>query len=180
MPDDSIIITTYVSISDNMPLKQQDDFPVSRLSFSNEMNGAVMKNLTKSELTFISITLLCLCFTIGYFVGRGAGVNVISVEPLASVAPSYATQNSPNVSFEPPSNAPAASATVPNVFSKININTASLAKLDELPEIGPVLAQSIIDYREIVGGFKSIEQIKDVDGIGDKTFTTMKDMITVG
>jgi len=60
-----------------------------------------------------------------------------------------------------------------------NINTASSSELEALPGIGPVLAQRILEYRSANGPFVSIEQIKDVKGIGDHTFENIKDMITV-
>ena len=62
---------------------------------------------------------------------------------------------------------------------KININSASLNQLDSLPGIGPAYAQRIIDYRSANGGFKSIEEIKNIKGIGDKTFDKFKDQITI-
>jgi len=62
---------------------------------------------------------------------------------------------------------------------KVNINTATAAELDTLPGVGPSIAQRIIDYRTTNGPFKSIEDIKDVRGIGDATFEEMKDKITV-
>ena len=61
----------------------------------------------------------------------------------------------------------------------ININTASAAELDKLPGIGPAYAGRIIDYRQAYGGFKSIEEIVNVKGIGPKTFDKIKDYITV-
>ena len=61
----------------------------------------------------------------------------------------------------------------------ININSASLSQLDSLSGIGPTYAQRIIDYRTQNGGFKSIEEIKNVKGIGDKTFEKFKDQITI-
>lgn len=61
----------------------------------------------------------------------------------------------------------------------ININSASLSDLQKINGIGAVKAQSIIDYREKSGGFKSIEDIKNVDGIGDKTFEKIKDKISI-
>jgi competence protein ComEA len=63
--------------------------------------------------------------------------------------------------------------------AKININTASLAELDTLPGIGPALAQRILDYRSARGGFSTIQEIKDVNGIGDALFQDIKDKITV-
>ncbi|KKP89074.1 MAG: comEA protein [Berkelbacteria bacterium GW2011_GWA2_35_9] len=61
----------------------------------------------------------------------------------------------------------------------ININSASLSQLDSLSGIGPIYAQRIIDYRFANGGFKSIEDIKNVKGIGDKTFEKFKSNITI-
>lgn len=64
--------------------------------------------------------------------------------------------------------------------SRVNINIASAATLDEcLPGIGPAYAQRIVEYREAHGGFKSIEEIQEVSGIGPKTFEKIKDQITV-
>ena len=61
----------------------------------------------------------------------------------------------------------------------ININTADKAALMQLPGIGEVYAQSIIDYRQSVGAFQRIEDIKNVYGIGDGKFEKLKDLITV-
>jgi competence protein ComEA len=61
----------------------------------------------------------------------------------------------------------------------ININTASLAELDTLPGIGPVIAQRIITYRETNGPFQTIEAIQDVSGIGPVIFERIKASITV-
>lgn len=65
------------------------------------------------------------------------------------------------------------------VAGKINLNTATLVELDSLPGIGPVYAQRIIDYRTSKGGFKSLEEVKKVKGIGDATFNKFKDKIVV-
>jgi len=62
---------------------------------------------------------------------------------------------------------------------KVNINTADEATLDTLPGIGPSKAKRIIEYREQNGPFKSIEELKNVSGIGEKTFEQLKDLITV-
>jgi len=61
----------------------------------------------------------------------------------------------------------------------ININTASLGELDSLPGIGPTYAQRIIDYRNANGGFKSTDELKNVKGIGDKTFDKFKDSVSI-
>ena len=60
---------------------------------------------------------------------------------------------------------------------KININTAGSEELQTLDGVGPVTAEKIIDYRESNGRFKDIEDIKNVSGIGEKTFEKLKDDI---
>ena len=61
----------------------------------------------------------------------------------------------------------------------ININTATAEELDALPRIGPVLAERIIAYREENNGFYDIEEIMDVSGIGESTFSEIRPYITV-
>lgn len=60
---------------------------------------------------------------------------------------------------------------------KININTATAEELDTLPGVGPSRANDIIAYRDSNGGFSSVEDLKNVSGIGDKTFEKLKDSI---
>lgn len=66
-----------------------------------------------------------------------------------------------------------------NKEQKININKADVATLATLPGIGPSKAQSILTYREENGQFQTIDDLKNVSGIGDKTFEKLKDSITV-
>jgi len=61
----------------------------------------------------------------------------------------------------------------------VNINTATQTELESLPGIGPSLALKIINYRKENGNFSSIEEIKNVSGIGDSKFESMKDFIVV-
>ena len=61
----------------------------------------------------------------------------------------------------------------------INLNTANSEELQKLSGVGPVTAQKIIDYRAKKGGFKRIEDIMNVSGIGAKTFEKLKDHITI-
>lgn len=62
---------------------------------------------------------------------------------------------------------------------RVNLNTADEAALDTLPGVGPSTASSIISWREENGRFTSIEDLLSVDGIGDKTFAALKDLVTV-
>lgn len=66
-----------------------------------------------------------------------------------------------------------------NPEGKININTADETELQTLTGIGSSKATAIIEYRETNGSFKSIEDLKSVSGIGDKTFEKLKDYIDV-
>ena len=62
--------------------------------------------------------------------------------------------------------------------TKVNINTAAEAELDTLPHVGPMMAQRIIDYRTSNGLFASVDDLRNVTGIGDKTFEALKDLVT--
>ena len=66
-----------------------------------------------------------------------------------------------------------------SVSGRININTATLDELDELPGVGPATAQAIIEDREANGRFESLEDIMRVSGIGEKKFEKLEDAISV-
>jgi competence protein ComEA len=61
----------------------------------------------------------------------------------------------------------------------INLNSATLADLDKLPGVGPVLAQRILDARDAQGGFRTVGDLRKVDGIGDSRYQQLKDLVTV-
>lgn len=81
------------------------------------------------------------------------------------------------VSPRPVQDDPQASGAPEEIY--VNINTASLSELCKIPGIGNVKAQAIIDYREDHGDFYSIEEIKNVSGIGDKIFESIREYIYV-
>ncbi len=70
-------------------------------------------------------------------------------------------------------------ATKTSAETTININTASAKELENLPGIGPKTARRILAYRQEHGTFASVEQLREVPGIGDKKLGDVKDMISV-
>lgn len=62
---------------------------------------------------------------------------------------------------------------------KLNLNTATAAQLDKLPGVGPVLAERIVAYRDSKGGFRSVGELRQVDGIGDAKYAELKDLVVV-
>lgn len=64
-------------------------------------------------------------------------------------------------------------------LAAVNLNTATKQELESLQGVGPAKAQAIIDYRTKNGGFKTIDDLKNVSGIGEKTFDKLKGEITV-
>jgi competence protein ComEA len=80
------------------------------------------------------------------------------------------------VGLPPP---PGEAAEVPGPGGKVNLNTATQAELETLPGVGPALSQRIIDHRESHGQFRSVEQLKEVSGIGEVRFAELRDLVTV-
>lgn len=117
------------------------------------------------ELAILAITLVFVSFTIGFFIGRNTVSGNFTIETQNSATASDTSKNDIDDTAKSP--------------GIININTADLETLTELPYIGEVIAQRIIDYREANGNFKSIEDIKNVSGIGDSIYKEISQLITV-
>lgn len=62
----------------------------------------------------------------------------------------------------------------------INLNTATQAELESLPGIGPVTAQAILAFRDQNGPFNAVEELQKVPGIGEKTFESVRELVTTG
>lgn len=87
-------------------------------------------------------------------------------------------KNDEDVEVQYRNNLSMTSGTIENT-NLININKANIIELKELSGIGDVLADRIIEYRNEKGQFKSIEELKNVNGIGDKKFNDIKDQVTI-
>jgi competence protein ComEA len=61
----------------------------------------------------------------------------------------------------------------------LNLNTATVAQLETLPGVGKATAERIVEYRQKSGGFRKIEELMNVRGIGEKNFLKLKPLITV-
>lgn len=113
---------------------------------------------TKSEWALLGITAVFLCLVLTLF-----------WQDRSSVEPGLTVQTETEVPEE---------ILTPDL-SPIDINTASLEELDQLPGIGTVLAGRIIAYREEHGAFESIEELMEVSGIGEAKLAELEGWITV-
>ena len=71
------------------------------------------------------------------------------------------------------------SQAAPAAAAPLNLNAATQADLEKLPGIGAATAKSIIEYRQKNGGFKKVEELMNVKGIGEKSFLKLKALVTV-
>jgi competence protein ComEA len=99
----------------------------------------------------------------------------ILMAAILGIAVSAAAASAQNKATTPKAAATAtATATAP-----VNLNTATAEQLATVPGVGPKMAERIIDYRQKNGGFKKVEDLMNVSGVGEKSFLKMKPLITV-
>ena len=111
----------------------------------------------------ITIEVLLLALMLGFFLGRNSADSPIQISKLPSATAS-----------------PPAESSTEETLGLININTADVEQLQQLPGIGEVLAQRIVDYREENGPFISISELTNVSGIGLDRLDQIMDYITLG
>ena len=105
--------------------------------------------------------------------GRAAFVSsmVVAVAFVAMVIGSVSPASAGQAKSKPK---PAATVVTP-----VNLNTATAAELQALPGVGAATAKLIIEHRQKNGGFKKIEELMNIKGIGEKSFLKLKPMVTV-
>ena len=80
----------------------------------------------------------------------------------------------------PPAHVVTQEARPPAAVQSVNVNTATVAQFEALPGIGPSMAQRIVAYREKNGPFKKLEDLMNIQGIGEKSFLKLRPMLTIG
>ena len=134
--------------------------------------------MTRRRIEIGCIVLLALlaAFTAGFYLGSASNrtegaAAVLEVQP----APAIPVEAAPEEAA-PEEAAPEEEAAV---LAVVDLNTATQAQLEALPGIGEVLAKRILKYRAAYGPFLNVEQLMEVDGIGEKRFEALKKWITV-
>jgi competence ComEA-like helix-hairpin-helix protein len=79
----------------------------------------------------------------------------------------------------PPPQEPSLESGLSTESYKLNLNAASVQELESLFGVGPKLAEAIIRFREDHGDFTALDQLKEVEGIGEKRFATLSKLLTV-
>lgn len=116
--------------------------------------------MKKGLIGIISAAAMFICVLLGIFIGRNFTGNIINVSSVSQTA-----------DIDEPTAA---------AVSGVNINTADVQLLSSLPGIGAVLAQRIVDYRSENGPFTSVDELKNVEGIGDGKLEAILDYVTTG
>ena len=124
--------------------------------------------MTRRRIEIGCIVLLALLavFTAGFYLGSASNrteetAAVLEVQPVPAVPVEAAPEEETAV------------------LTVVDLNTATQAQLEALPGIGEVLARRILEYRAAYGPFLNVEQLMEVDGIGEKRFEALKKWITV-
>jgi comEA protein len=96
-----------------------------------------------------------------------------------AIALALALACSMNALAQQPAGSPKASTTVASSAAPINLNSATAMQLETLPGVGAATAQRILEYRQKNGGFKKVEDLMNIRGVGEKSFLKIKPLVTV-
>lgn len=121
----------------------------------------------------VFVTVVFAAFTLGFFLGRNQDQNPVRL----SVLPQMTAPRNPTVPTEtedPPD------AKEPTVHFPIDLNSATMEELMALPGIGETYARRILDYREKNGPYRAVEELLNVDGIGESRLESIYDLVTIG
>jgi len=133
--------------------------------------------MKKASILLLAVFLMASCLTGGFFLGRQFNRSDVQLSRQETSPPSTTSQAptpSTTAGIEP--------APPPAQIDdgKININTATLEQLISLPTIGEVIAQRIIAYRQTHGPFRSVGELTEVEGIGEKRMEAILEYVTIG
>lgn len=129
--------------------------------------------MKKASLILLAVFLVASAFTGGLFLGRHLDGSQVRISHTETTAPLQTTVSQTGGSEA----APTADS---SEDSLVDINTATVEELISLPTIGQVIAQRIVDYRQANGPFRSIGELTEVEGIGEKRLEAILDYITIG
>lgn len=121
----------------------------------------------------VFVTVVFAAFTLGFFLGRNQDQNPVQL----SVLPQMTAPRNPTVPTEtedPPD------SREPTVHFPIDLNSATMEELMALPGIGETYARRILDYREKNGPYRAVEELLNVDGIGESRLESIYDLVTIG
>lgn len=132
-----------------------------------------MRELDRQERLLIVVALILCAIIVGYnafFAPSATAPTTVTVYHQESMSSAGSGEESTGSSVSGGN----------KVYQVVNINTADAQTLaSSLPGVGEVIAHRIVEYRETNGLFGSIEEIKNINGIGDKTFEEMKPYLTI-